>query len=206
VIVVGLTGSIGMGKTTASAMLRRLGVPLFDADRVVHRLLSPGGSAVAAVAEAFPGVKTPEGGIDRSLLGQRAFGDALELRRLEAILHPMVEREEGHFLGRVRARREPIAVLDIPLLFETGGENRCDYVIVVSAPGFLQWQRVLRRPGMTEIRLAAILRKQMSDNEKRRRADFVVPTGAGRGVTLRRLHAIITLLRSGRPRRVRRYR
>jgi len=197
-IVVGLTGSIGMGKTTASAMLRELGLPLFDADRVVHRLLSPGGAAVLSVAEAFPGVRAQNGGINRGLLGQRVFGDALELKRLEAILHPMVARNEKDFLGRVRARREPIAVLDIPLLFETGAESRCDYVIVVSAPAFLQRQRVLRRPGMTEIRLAAILRKQTPDHDKRRRADFTVPTGAGRALTLRRLRTIITLLRGHR--------
>jgi len=197
-IVVGLTGSIGMGKTTASAMLRELGLPLFDADRVVHRLLSPGGAAVLSVAEAFPGVRAQNGGINRGLLGQRVFGDALELKRLEAILHPMVARNEKDFLGRVRARREPIAVLDIPLLFETGAESRCDYVIVVSAPAFLQRQRVLRRPGMTEIRFAAILRKQTPDHDKRRRADFTVPTGAGRALTLRRLRTIITLLRGHR--------
>jgi len=197
-IVVGLTGSIGMGKTTASAMLRELGLPLFDADRVVHRLLSPGGAAVLSVAEAFPGVRAQNGGINRGLLGQRVFGDALELKRLEAILHPMVARNEKDFLGRVRARREPIAVLDIPLLFETGAESRCDYVIVVSAPAFLKRQRVLRRPGMTEIRFAAILRKQTPDHDKRRRADFTVPTGAGRALTLRRLRTIITLLRGHR--------
>jgi len=197
-IVVGLTGSIGMGKTTASAMLRELGLPLFDADRVVHRLLSPGGAAVLSVAEAFPGVRAQNGGINRGLLGQRVFGEALELKRLEAILHPMVARNEKDFLGRVRARRAPIAVLDIPLLFETGAESRCDYVIVVSAPAFLQRQRVLRRPGMTEIRFAAILRKQTPDHDKRRRADFTVPTGAGRALTLRRLRTIITLLRGHR--------
>lgn len=194
-IVLSLTGSIGMGKSTAAGMLRRLGVPLFDADHVVHRLLASGGAAVRSVAAAFPGVATEAGGIDRRRLGQRVFVDAVALARLEGILHPMVRAEERRFLGRVRARREPLAVLDIPLLFETGGERRCDYVLVVSAPGFVQRQRVLRRPGMTEIRLAAILQKQMPDREKRRHADFVVPTGAGRAVTLRRLRAIVRLLR-----------
>jgi dephospho-CoA kinase len=194
-IVLGLTGSIGMGKSTAAAMLRRLGVPLFDADLVVHRLLAPSGAAVSAVLAAFPGVETEAGGIDRVLLGQRVFTNPAALRRLEEILHPMVAAEEKRFLARSRARRVALVVLDIPLLFETGAERRCDYVLVVSAPALVQRQRVMRRPGMTEIRLAAILRKQVPDHRKRQRADFVVPTGAGRGVTLRRLKAIVRLLR-----------
>lgn len=212
-IVVGLTGSIGMGKSTAAAMLRRLGVPLFDADRVVHRLLGPGGAAVRFVLAAFPGVGAESGGIDRRFLGQRVFGDAEALARLEGILHPMVRAQEKRFLNRVRARGAPIAVLDIPLLFETGGERRCDHVIVVSAPALIQRQRVLGRPGMTEIRLAAILEKQMADREKRRRADFVLPSGLGRSLTLRRLRSIVSLLQAeasrcgvGRPRRTARER
>jgi dephospho-CoA kinase len=196
-IVLGLTGSIGMGKSTASAMLRRLGVPLFDADLAVHRLLAPSGAAVPAVSAEFPGVETEAGGIDRALLGQRVFPDPAALSRLEEILHPMVAAEEKRFLARLRARREPLAVLDIPLLFETGAERRCDYVLVVSAPALVQRQRVMRRPGMTEIRLDAIRRKQMPDYRKRQRADFVVPTGAGRSLTLRRLKSIVRLLRNG---------
>jgi dephospho-CoA kinase len=184
-----------MGKSTAAAMLRRLGVPLFDADLVVHRLLAPSGAAVSAVSAAFPSVETERGGIDRTLLGQRVFTDTAALKRLEAILHPMVAAEERRFLSRLRARRETLAVLDIPLLFETGAERRCDYVLVVSASALVQRQRVLQRPGMTEIRLDAILRKQMPDHRKRQRADFVVPTGAGRGLTLRRLKSIVRLLR-----------
>ncbi len=194
-IVLGLTGSIGMGKSTAAAMLRRLGVPLFDADLMVHRLLEPSGAAVPAVSAVFPGVKTEAGGIDRVLLGERVFTDLAALKQLEAILHPMVAAEERRFRARSRARRVPLAVLDIPLLFETGAERRCDYVLVVSAPALVQRQRVMRRPGMTEIRLDAILRKQVPDHRKRQRADFVVPTGAGRGLTLRRLKAIVRLLR-----------
>jgi dephospho-CoA kinase len=193
-IILGLTGSIGMGKTTAASMLRGLGVPLFDADRVVHGLLAPGGAAVWEVADAFPGVRNEGSGIDRRLLGQRVFADIAELKRLERILHPLVRAEEKRFLGRARARRERLVVLDIPLLFETSGERRCNYVAVVSAPALVQRQRVLRRPGMTEIRLAAILQKQMPDRVKRRRADFVVPTGLGRNLTLRRLRAIVRLL------------
>jgi dephospho-CoA kinase len=194
-IVLGLTGSIGMGKSTAAAMLRRLGVPLFDADLVVHRLLAPSGAAVSAVAAAFPGVETEAGGIDRVLLGQRVFADPAALKRLEAILHPMVAAEEKRFLARSRARRVPLVVLDIPLLFETGAERRCDCVLVVSASALVQRQRVMRRPGMTEIRLDSILRKQMPDHRKRQRADFVVQTGASRGLTLRRLKSIVRLLR-----------
>ena len=194
-IVLGLTGSIGMGKSTAAATLRRLGVPLFDADLAVHRLLAPSGAAVPVVSAAFPGVATEDGGIDRALLGQRVFTDPAALKRLEAILHPMVAAEERRFLARSKARRVPLVVLDIPLLFETGAERRCDYVLVVSAPALVQWQRVMRRAGMTEIRLNSILRKQMPDHRKRRRADFVVQTGGSRGLTLRRLKSIVRLLR-----------
>lgn len=200
-IVLGLTGSIGMGKSTAAAMLRRLRVPLFDADAAVHRLLAPGGAAVTAVAALFPEVETPQGGIDRRRLGARVFDNPAALRRLESILHPLVRARERRFLTAARGRGARVAVLDIPLLFETGGEGRCDYVMVVSAPAFLQRQRVLQRPGMSDSRLAAILRQQMPDREKRRLADFVVPTGVGRAATLRRLRTIIRLLQDRRRRR-----
>jgi len=198
VIVLGLTGSIGMGKSTAAMTLQRLRVPLFDADRVVHRLLALGGTAVEPVAAAFCGVRAVKGGIDRSLLGQHVFSDPEALSRLERIIHPMVEALEKRFLAFARARREPIVVLDIPLLFESGSECRCDYVLVVSAPLLVQRQRVLRRRGMTDERFAAILSNQMPDSEKRRRADFVVSTGLSRGLSLRRLRAIVSLLRGGR--------
>jgi dephospho-CoA kinase len=197
-IVLGLTGSIGMGKSTAAMTLRRLRVPLFDADCVVHRLLASGGAAVEPVAAAFPGVRAAKGGIDRSLLGQRVFSDPQALSRLERIIHPMVAAYEKRFLALSRGRRESIVVLDIPLLFESSSERRCNYVLVVSAPRVVQRQRVLRRPGMTEGRLAAILSNQMPDREKRRHADFVVPTGLSRGVSLRRLRAIVRLLRAER--------
>ena len=187
-----------MGKSTAAKTLQRLRVPLFDADRVVHRLLARGGTAVEPVAAAFCGVRAATGGIDRSRLGQHVFADPEALSRLERIVHPMVEALEKRFLAFARARREPIVVLDIPLLFESGSERRCDYVLVVSAPRLVQQQRVLRRPGMTEARLAAILSNQMPDYEKRRRADFVVPTGLSRGLSLRRLRAIVRLLRAER--------
>lgn len=192
--ILGLTGSIGMGKSTAAALVRRLGVPVHDADATVHRLLARGGAAVAQIARVFPGV-VRDGAVDRQELGRRVFGQPTELRRLEAILHPLVRRAETAFLKRHRRYGTPLVVLDIPLLFETGGERRCDAVAVVSCPAFLQAQRVLRRPGMTLARLAAIRAQQMPDREKRRRADFVLPSGAGKAPVLRGLKRIVTVLR-----------
>ncbi len=196
-IILGLTGSIGMGKSAAARTLRRLGVPLFDADAVVHRLLAPGGAAVGPVEAAFPEVRDAEGGIDRQRLGQRVFRDPPALRRLEGIIHPMVRQAERRFVAGARARRDPLVVLDIPLLFESGGVERCDFVLVVSAPARLQRERVMRRPGMSESRFADILRAQIPDREKRRRADFVVATALGRSVAFRRLKAIVRTLRRG---------
>ena len=197
-ITIGLTGSIGMGKSTAAAMLRRLGAVMFDADAEVHRLLGPGGAAVAAVEREFPGVRGENGGIDRRLLGARVFGQPEALRRLERILHPVVRAAELRFVARGRARRLPLIVLDIPLLFETRADVLCDAIMVVSAPAWLQRQRVLRRPGMSPARLASIIRAQMPDREKRRHADFVVETGLGRGLTLRRLSRALRILRRGK--------
>ena len=194
-IVLGLTGSIGMGKSTAAGMLRRLGVRLFDADAVVHGLLGPGGGAVAAVEALFPGMRDASGAIDRRRVGTRVFGDPAALRRLEAILHPMVRRAETRFVRQAQGRRERLVVLDIPLLYETGAPERCDYVLVVSAPSRVQRERVMRRPGMTESRFASILRAQLPDREKRRRADFVVPTGLGRSLTFRQLRRVVAELR-----------
>lgn len=194
-IVLGLTGSIGMGKSNAAAALRRLGVPIFDADAAVHRLLGRGGSAVPAVAAAFPMAEAVGGAIDRQALGREVFGRPEELRRLEQILHPIVRQAERRFVAAARSRREPIVVLDIPLLFETGGDQGCDQVLVVSAPAWLQRQRVARRPGMTDSRLNAILAAQTPDREKRRRADFVVLTGLSRAGTLRQLKRVLRILR-----------
>jgi len=196
-IVLGLTGSIGMGKSTAAAMLRRLGIPVHDADAAVHRLMGPRGKALSLVEAAFPGVTGPAG-VDRQMLGAIVFKDAAALRRLELILHPLVRADETRFLRRMAARRAPVVVLDIPLLYETGGERRCDAVIVVTAPAFLQRARVLRRPGMTEEKLLAILAKQVPDAEKRRRADFVVDTGQGRLHTLRALANLVRIARGWR--------
>jgi dephospho-CoA kinase len=197
VIILGLTGSIGMGKSNAAATLRRLGVPLFDADAEVHRLLGPGGAAVGAVEAAFPGVRNEAGGVDRQRLGVLVFRDPPALRRLEGILHPMVRRAERRVVAQARARRQPLVVLDIPLLFESGSVEHCDLVVVVSAPLRLQRERVMRRAGMSERRFADILRAQMPDREKRRRADFVVATALGRAETFRRLKAIVRTLRRG---------
>ena len=193
-VVLGLTGSVGMGKSTAAGLLRRLRVPVHDADAEVHRLLGPGGRAIAAVARAFPGARAGDR-IDRSSLGRLVFDDPAALKRLEGILHPEVRAAQRRFLAACRRRRAPVAVLDIPLLFETAGEGCCEGVIVVSAPSWLQRARVLRRPGMTEARYSAILGQQMPDADKRRRARWVVPTGLGQALTLRRLKAILREVR-----------
>jgi dephospho-CoA kinase len=184
--IVGLTGSIGMGKSTAAAMLKRMRVPVFDADAAVHAFLAPGGAAVEQVARAFPGVAR-NGGIDRKALGANVFGNKAELARLEAIIHPLVGLAERRFLARAQAARRRLAVLDVPLLFETGGDRRCDTVVVMWAPPFLQRDRVLKRPGMNAARFAFVQAQQTSDRDKRRRADVLVPSGLGRAVTWRRL-------------------
>jgi dephospho-CoA kinase len=197
--ILGLTGSIGMGKTVAARLLQRLGVPVHDADAEVHRLLGPNGAAVAAVARAFPET-VRNGVVDRARLGAEVFGTNHEaaLRRLERILHPLVRRETGRWLARHARRRSPVVVLDVPLLFESGGLGRYDGVIVVSAPAFLQRQRVLRRPGMTPARFAEINRRQLPDRLKRARADIVVMSGLGRRTTLGGLRRALRGLRSRR--------
>jgi dephospho-CoA kinase len=195
-IVIGLTGSIGMGKSTAAAALRRCGIPVHDADATVHALLGPGGGAVRDVLAAFPGTGTPERGIDRAALGSAVFGDAAALKRLEAIIHPLVGAAERRFLAAAARRRAALVIRDVPLLYETGGDQRCDAVLVVSAPGFLQRQRVLARPGVTEARLRAILAKQVPDREKRRRTPYVVATGLGKRHSLNKLRAFIKAILS----------
>jgi dephospho-CoA kinase len=200
-IVLGLTGSIGMGKSTAAAALRRLGVPLYDADAEIHKMIGPGGFAVAAVEAMFPGVRGEDGGIDRRELGSRVIGKPEELRRLEAILHPKVRAVERRWVAGQRARGAKLVVLDIPLLFETDRIDRIDGVIVVSAPLRLQRERVMRRPGMTAERFAAILDSQLPDREKRRRADFVVSTALNRAAAAQQLAAIVRRVRQGKWRR-----
>jgi dephospho-CoA kinase len=198
-IIIGLTGSIGMGKSAAAAVLRRFGIASNDADANVHRLMAPGGDAVPLVDAAFPGV-VKNGAIDRAVLGERVFGDPAALRRLEAIVHPLVGRERDRFLRRQALRRARMVVLDIPLLFEIGGDARCDTVILVSAPAMVQRVRVLRRPGMTLKRLQKVRGQQMPNPEKRRRAEFAVETGLGRRLTLRSLKRIVKLLMTRKPR------
>lgn len=188
--IIGLTGSIGMGKSTAAELFRRRGVPVYDADRAVHGLSAKGGRAVPAIARAFPGVVV-DGAVDRKKLGAQVFGDDKALKRLEAILHPLVADIRRAFLHRARARRVSAVVLDVPLLFETGGDALADVIVVVSAPAFLQTERVMKRPGMTREKLAGILSHQMPDGEKRRRADLVIQTGTGKRAAQRQIDRLL---------------
>lgn len=174
--VLGLTGSIGMGKSTTAAMFRDEGVPVFDADAIVHELYR--GAAVPAVEAVFPGT-TRDGAVDRNLLAARVLGDRDALQRLESLVHPLVREARADFLRDAEAAGAKLVVLDIPLLFETGAEGELDAVAVVSAPESVQKARVLARPGMTPERLSAILAKQVPDAEKRRRAQFTIDTGSG---------------------------
>jgi dephospho-CoA kinase len=191
--IVGLTGSIGMGKSTAATMLRRQGAWVHDADAVVHELLGKGGAAVPAIARAFPDV-VKNGAVDRIALGKRVFGDTPALRRLEAIVHPLVRQRTNRFIAAAARAGRPFVILDIPLLFETGGRG-FDATIVVTAPAYLQARRVLSRPGMTPQKFAAILARQVPDREKRRRADEVVTSGLGKGSTYRQLARALRRLR-----------
>jgi dephospho-CoA kinase len=174
--VLGLTGSIGMGKSTTSALFRRAGVPVHDSDAAVHALYA--GEAAALVERAFPGV-TREGIVDRALLAARVRHDPQAMARLEAIIHPLVRADRAAFLRAAARAGEQIVVLDVPLLFESGADRECDATVVVSAPEDVQKARVFARPGMTPEWLAVIMSKQMPDSEKRRRAQFVIDTSRG---------------------------
>ena len=191
-IVIGLTGSIGMGKSTVAAMFARAGVPVFDADAEVRCVQGPGGRALAAIEARFPGTTHP-GGLYREKLGAAVFGDTAKLAVLEAIVHPLVAEAQSAFLGAHRLK--PAVVLDIPLLFEKGGWQRVDFSITVSAPARVQRARVLARPGMTAEKFAAILKTQLSDAEKRRRADMVIETGRGRRQTWLAVQQVVKRLR-----------
>jgi dephospho-CoA kinase len=190
-IVLGLTGSIGMGKSTTAAMFRDAGVPVHDSDEAVHRLYA--GPAVPLVEAAFPGVVV-DGVIDRTLLSSRVLGDRDAIRRLERIVHPLVRADADAFLERNRAARAPLVVLDIPLLFETGGRDRVDKVVVVTAPAEVQRQRVLARPGMNEQKFEAILARQVPDADKRAQADYVIDTSEGLDAARRAVEAIVAEL------------
>ncbi len=196
-IVVGLTGSVGMGKSTTAALFAAAGAPVYDADAEVRRLYAPGGAAVAPIEAAFPGV-TVRGAVDRGRLGERVLGDPAALARLNAIVHPLMGEARAAFLSAARASGADIVVLDIPLLFETGGEGAVDAVVVVSAPPAMQRDRVLARRGMSEAKLDALLAAQTADAEKRARAHFVVDTGAGLDLAKTQVDEILGVLRSRR--------
>ncbi|MDX9998200.1 MAG: dephospho-CoA kinase [Phenylobacterium sp.] len=193
-IVIGLTGSIGMGKSTTAKMFEEEGVPVYDADAEVHRLYAKGGAAVEPVEAEFPGV-TRDGAVDREALGQRVLNNPEALRKLQSIVYPLMQSRQG-FLDKARAEGKDMVVLDIPLLFETGGERAVDAVVVCSAPAEVQRVRVLERPGMTQEKLDAILAKQMPDAQKRERADFIVETGEGLEPARAQVRQIIAALRA----------
>ncbi|UES48605.1 dephospho-CoA kinase [Roseibium aggregatum] len=190
-IRIGLTGSIGMGKSTTAKMFAAEGVPVHDADAAVHALYS--GRAAPLIEAAFPGTVS-DGKVDRTLLSPHVLGKPEAMKKLEVIVHPLVREEEQLFLQRARADHRRIVLLDIPLLFETGGEARVDVVVVVTADAQVQRDRVLSRPGMSEDRFEAILAKQMPDAEKRRRAHFLVDTGRGMEAAKRQVRAILKAL------------
>lgn len=192
-LVIGLTGSIGMGKSTVAEMFARLGVPVFDADAQVRAMQGPEGALLAAIESAFPGTTGPPG-VDRAMLGQMVFGDPEQLARLEAIMHPAVaERRAEFFAANVDA---PLILFDIPLLFEKGGAAQVDKVVVVSAPADVQRARVLDRPGMTEEKFTQILALQTPDAEKRARADHVIDTGTTLAETQAAVSALVARLRA----------
>jgi dephospho-CoA kinase len=187
-VVIGLTGSLGMGKSTTARLFAEAGVPVHDADATVHRLYS--GEAAPLIEEAFPGT-TDAAGVSRPRLAERVLGNPEALHRLERIVHPLVRREELLFLEKAEGDGAPVVVLDIPLLFETGADRRVDAVVVVSAPADVQRARAFERPGMTETKFQALLAKQMPDEEKRRRADFVVDSSQGLDSARVQVHAIL---------------
>lgn len=193
-IVLGLTGSIGMGKSTTARMFMEEGVPVHDSDAAVHRLYA--GAAAPAVEALFPGTVVG-GAVDRSRLAEAVMGRPQALKKLEALIHPMVRHEADRFVEEERRKGTPLVVLDIPLLFETGGTDRVDRILVVTAPPEVQRQRVLSRPGMTEEKLAAILARQVPDEEKRRRADFLIDTSLGMEAARKAVRDIIAQLTLG---------
>lgn len=190
-IILGLTGSIGMGKSTAARMFADEGIPVHDSDETVHRLYA--GPAAALIGKAFPGTVV-NGTVDRRRLSAAVLGRPEALRRLGEIVHPLVRADADAFVERHRAQGARLVVLDIPLLFETGGTDRVDSILVVTAPPDVQKQRVMARPGMTEEKFAAILANQVADKEKRRNADFVIDTGGGMEATRAEVRSLISRL------------
>lgn len=195
-IVVGLTGSIGMGKSTIGKLFEAAGVPLYDADAEVHKLYARGGAAVALLEAEFPGV-TRDGAVDRAALSARVLNDDRAMKTLESIVHPLVGESRAGFFERARQAGADLVVLDIPLLFETGGEGRVDKVVVVTAPADQQRERVLAREGMTVEKFEAINARQTPDAEKRRRADYVIDTGGDFEATKAQVRQVIAALRAG---------
>ena len=193
--MVGLTGSIGMGKSTTAGMFSEMGATVYDADAAVHDIYGPGGAAVEPVGDAFPGVVI-DGAIDRARLSAQVLGDASALKRLEGIVHPLLGRHRQEFVEDARTRGADLFVLDVPLLFETGGDQGLDAVIVVSAPEQVQKDRVLARPGMSADKLEAILSRQIPDQEKRARADIVIDTSHGLEDARRQVANAIALIRT----------
>lgn len=193
-LLIGLTGSIGMGKSETAKMFARLGVPVYDADAAVHALYAKGGAAVAPIAEAFPAAVI-DGAVDRQELSRAVLGLPEQMKKLEAIVHPLVGRAQIDFLKAAKAGGHEAVLLDIPLLYETGGETRVDVVVVVSAPYHIQQSRVLARPGMDMAKFAAIHAKQVHDDEKRRRADFVVETDKGLDHAFEQVKSVLAALK-----------
>jgi dephospho-CoA kinase len=192
--LIGLTGSIGMGKSTTASLFAEMGLPVYDADAAVHRLYAPGGAAVRPVAALFPEVEV-DGAIDRRRLSARVLGNDAAMRTLEAVVHPLVGADRQAFFDEASARHADLVILDVPLLFETGGARGLDAVVVVSAPEDMQRDRVLARPDMDPDKFAAILARQMPDADKRARADFVVDTSRGLDAAREQVARIIETLR-----------
>lgn len=193
-IVIGLTGSIGMGKSTTALMFADAGVPVYDADAEVRRLYAPGGAAVPLIEATFPGVVV-DGGVDRARLAEKVLGNPDALTRLNGLVWPLMGAARADFFRRSEEAQAPFVVLDIPLLLETGGEKNVDVVVVVSAPAVMQRERVLARPAMTEAKLEAILAAQLPDADKRAKADFVIDTSQGLEPARRQVEAVLTALR-----------
>ncbi|MBY0407164.1 MAG: dephospho-CoA kinase [Rickettsiales bacterium] len=197
-IIIGLTGSIGMGKSTVANLFASHGIPVCSADAIVHRLMEKGGKAVDEVGTQFPGV-VENGAVNRKRLGEIVFAEPAKRKTLEAILHPLVVAEEEAFAAEQAHNGADMVVLEIPLLFETGANKRCDVVVVVSAPAFIQRRRVMKRPHMTKEKFAAILKAQMPDRLKRQKADAVIPTGLGLACSTRAVARLVARLRKEKP-------
>ena len=192
-LIIGLTGGIGTGKSTAADILSKMGYPLHSADDAVHRLIDKKGAAVKPIRKLFAAAFV-DGKVDRQILGQMVFGKSQKLKQLEKILHPLVQKEERTFVKKAMQKKAPAVILEIPLMFETGAEARCDFVICMTAPRALQKERVLKRKGMTASKFAAIIKHQMPESEKKKRADLVVSSEHGRAAVRRHLHFIMQQL------------